>query len=220
MICFFLLLWRHLKRVLFLFGFFSVFRHHEMALVVVVISTSSPASNSPFFFSWFLFTYSLLLRFLLSTMPMCFRLLPSSTMLIVIVGGQVFAFCFFLIVLIVIARVWCLLHHHWCSGSFIALAIPFYAFCCKEKLMQVLVFFRAPIAIHHFFIPCNYFILIFLIWIFLFLFVLLAFAMCFVGEIGGKYMHVDEEGGSWNIEKYMAYYISQRIYFMIGYPAL
>jgi hypothetical protein len=44
--------------------------------------------------------------------------------------------------------------------------------------------------------------------------------MYFVGEIGGKKMHVKEEGGSWNIEKYMAYYISQCIYFMIWYLAL
>jgi hypothetical protein len=38
-------------------------------------------------------------------------------------------FLLVLIVLIVIARAWCLLHHCWCSKSFIALAIPFYAFC-------------------------------------------------------------------------------------------
>lgn len=43
--------------------------------------------------------------------------------------GTRFCFFLFLTVLIVIARAWCLLHHCLCSGSFIALAIPFYAFC-------------------------------------------------------------------------------------------
>ncbi len=64
-------------------------------------------------------------------------------------------FAFFLTVLIVIFRAWCILHHHWCSGSFIALAIPFYAFCCVLFLLVFCFFiFFVFVIVNLSMVPC------------------------------------------------------------------
>lgn len=79
----------------------------------------------------------LLLVFVYLFSPMILVVYNANVLLVVVFfnnvdrhcWGTCFCFLLYLIVLIVIARAWCLLHHRWCSGSFIALAIPFYAFC-------------------------------------------------------------------------------------------